>query len=272
MRLYPVGGAPWRRFVLAPIGGSWHRLPAVPIFSLRARRRRCRRRKAPCMPWPPRFAPSPRNSSVLPRPSPAASHRARGPLGSGRRRGSPPVLGRSLGLSPEKVKALLPVGARPPREQRRLIRRWRCPLRPRRDRRRPPRSGARFRWYWRPASRVDGSAAESSAIALSSTFPPIPVGSSSGIRHLRCLGHSRADLISVAFTKLLLTLRARFLRLPKIYALAPARWRGDLLVGVIGWFVPQVLGVGYGYVGDVLNGNMTLKLMLLLLVLESSSP
>jgi CIC family chloride channel protein len=32
--------------------------------------------------------------------------------------------------------------------------------------------------------------------------------------------------------------------------------------------VPQVLGVGYGYVGDVLNGNMGLKLMMLLLVLK----
>jgi CIC family chloride channel protein len=36
----------------------------------------------------------------------------------------------------------------------------------------------------------------------------------------------------------------------------------------MGWFVPQVLGVGYGYVGDVLNGNMALNLMLLLLVLK----
>ncbi len=33
-------------------------------------------------------------------------------------------------------------------------------------------------------------------------------------------------------------------------------------------FVPQILGVGYKYVGDVLNGGMALKLMLLLLVLK----
>ena len=32
--------------------------------------------------------------------------------------------------------------------------------------------------------------------------------------------------------------------------------------------MPQVLGVGYGYVGDVLNGHMALNLMLLLLVLK----
>jgi chloride channel protein, CIC family len=36
----------------------------------------------------------------------------------------------------------------------------------------------------------------------------------------------------------------------------------------LGWFVPQVLGVGYGYVGDALNGNMALKLMALLVVLK----
>lgn len=74
-------------------------------------------------------------------------------------------------------------------------------------------------------------------------------------------------LVSVAFTKLLLGMRARFLRLP-----ANTAWFhpvvGGLLVGLIGWFVPQVLGVGYGYVGDALNGTMALKLMLALVVLK----
>jgi chloride channel protein, CIC family len=41
-----------------------------------------------------------------------------------------------------------------------------------------------------------------------------------------------------------------------------------LLVGAMGWFVPQVLGVGYGYVGDALNGRMAFKLMMLLVVLK----
>jgi CIC family chloride channel protein len=41
-----------------------------------------------------------------------------------------------------------------------------------------------------------------------------------------------------------------------------------LLVGLMGWFVPQVLGVGYGYVGDALNGRMAFNLMLLLVVLK----
>ncbi len=74
-------------------------------------------------------------------------------------------------------------------------------------------------------------------------------------------------LVSVAFTKLLLGMRARFLRFPqKTLWFQPVV--GGLLVGLIGWFVPQVLGVGYGYVGDALNGNMAFKMMLLLVVLK----
>jgi CIC family chloride channel protein len=42
---------------------------------------------------------------------------------------------------------------------------------------------------------------------------------------------------------------------------------GGLLVGVVGWFVPQILGVGYSHVGAALNGGMEVKLMVLLLVL-----
>ena len=38
--------------------------------------------------------------------------------------------------------------------------------------------------------------------------------------------------------------------------------------GSIGWLVPQVLGVGYTYVGSALDGTMALKLMLLLVVLK----
>ena len=43
---------------------------------------------------------------------------------------------------------------------------------------------------------------------------------------------------------------------------------GGVTVGLMGWFVPQVLGVGYTYVGSALNGAMALKLMLLLVVLK----
>jgi CIC family chloride channel protein len=74
-------------------------------------------------------------------------------------------------------------------------------------------------------------------------------------------------LVSVAFTKLLLRMREEFLRLPKwtgwFQPLA-----GGLATGLIAWGLPQVLGVGYGYVGDALNGKMALQLMALLVVFK----
>jgi len=73
--------------------------------------------------------------------------------------------------------------------------------------------------------------------------------------------------LSVAFTKLLLGMRAYFLSLPK----KTWWWHpvvGGLTVGLMGFFVPQLLGVGYVYVGNALNGSMALKLMLLLIVLK----
>src|SRR5439155_13914990 len=69
------------------------------------------------------------------------------------------------------------------------------------------------------------------------------------------------------FTRLLLGLRKKFLAAPR-----RTLWfqpvAGGLLVGLMGWFVPQSLGVGYKYVGDALNGHMVWSLMALLLVLK----
>jgi CIC family chloride channel protein len=74
-------------------------------------------------------------------------------------------------------------------------------------------------------------------------------------------------LVSVAFTKLLLGLRSRFLRFPrKTLWFQPVA--GGLCVGITGWFIPQILGVGYKHVGEALNGGMALKLMALLLVFK----
>ena len=74
-------------------------------------------------------------------------------------------------------------------------------------------------------------------------------------------------LVSVAFVKLLLRLRAGFLRLPP----ATRPWQplaGGLAVGLLGWFVPEVLGVGYAHVGEALNGKLLLGGMALLLLLK----
>lgn len=74
--------------------------------------------------------------------------------------------------------------------------------------------------------------------------------------------------LSVAFSKSLLALRERlFLRLPR-----KSLWyqpvAGGIVVGLMGLFVPQVLGVGYNHVGSVLNGGMAFRLMVLLLVMK----
>jgi CIC family chloride channel protein len=74
-------------------------------------------------------------------------------------------------------------------------------------------------------------------------------------------------LVSVAFTKLLLWMRGWFLKLP-IRTVWFQPLAGGLVVGVMGWFVPEVLGVGYRYVGDALNGRMAIELMAILFVLK----
>jgi CIC family chloride channel protein len=72
---------------------------------------------------------------------------------------------------------------------------------------------------------------------------------------------------SVAFVKLTLYIRSQFLRLPR-----DTQWlhpvAGGLTVGALSLFVPQVLGVGYDYVGQVLNGEITLLFVSTLLGLK----
>jgi CIC family chloride channel protein len=43
---------------------------------------------------------------------------------------------------------------------------------------------------------------------------------------------------------------------------------GGLVVGVAGWAVPEVLGVGYGHINDLLNGKMAIELAALLVLLK----
>jgi chloride channel protein, CIC family len=73
--------------------------------------------------------------------------------------------------------------------------------------------------------------------------------------------------VSVAFVKLLLGIRKYCLGMPRV-----TEWwqpaMGGLAVGLMGWFVPDVLGVGYGHVSEALNGQMALELMALLVVLK----
>ena len=74
-------------------------------------------------------------------------------------------------------------------------------------------------------------------------------------------------LVSVAFVKLLLWQRRWFLSLP-----ISTRWfqpvAGGITVGLLGWFAPDVLGVGYGAVSQALNGHLVLGTMALLVCLK----
>jgi chloride channel protein, CIC family len=264
-RLYPAGGAAWRR-LLVPIAGS-----ALMGYLL------CR------------FFPDARGSGV---PQTKAALYARGgrislgtvfgkffctsatlasgiPLGREGPAvqvgaGIASVLGRKLGLRPEKVKALIPVGA----------------------------AAAVAAAFNTPLAAVLFALEEVVGDMHAPVLGSVVLASATSWAMLRLLlGNDplfqvpqyqlvhpgevgiyailgvAGGFVSVAFTKLLLWMRARFLRFPrKTVWFQPVA--GGLTVGLMGWFVPQLLGVGYKHVGEVLNGGMALRLMILLLVLK----
>jgi CIC family chloride channel protein len=72
---------------------------------------------------------------------------------------------------------------------------------------------------------------------------------------------------SVWFVKLLLGLRQRFMDLPK-WTVWFQPVAGGLTVGLMGYFLPQVLGVGYSEVERVLAGDVVLKVVVILAVLK----
>jgi CIC family chloride channel protein len=174
------------------------------------------------------------------------------------------VLGRRMGLRPEKVKALIPVGAAAA-----IAAAFNTPL-----------AAVLFSLeeimgdLHAPVlgSAVLASATSWMVLRLSlGNNPLFKVPQYQLVHPLELAVYAvlgvAGGLLSAVFSKLLLGMRERFLRLPK-----RTLWfqpvAGGLLVGLLGWFVPQVLGVGYGYVGDALNGRMALNLMLVLVVLK----
>ncbi|MEO5816769.1 MAG: chloride channel protein, partial [Gemmatimonadaceae bacterium] len=74
-------------------------------------------------------------------------------------------------------------------------------------------------------------------------------------------------LVSVGFVKMLLRMRRFFLALPR-----RTRWiqpmAGGLAVGLLGFFVPQVLGVGYDQVDRVLSGDMVFRFVVVIAALK----
>jgi CIC family chloride channel protein len=265
MRLYPVGGARWRRLLL-PVGGSLGIGYLLYRYFPNARGSGVPQTKAALFARGGRitmrtvigkfFCTSATLASGIPlgREGPSVQVGA----------GIASVLGRRLGLRPEKVKALLPVGA----------------------------AAAIAAAFNTPLAAVLFALEEIMGDLHASVLGSVVLASATSWLVLRLvLGNHplfrvpqyqlvhplefaiyallgvAGGLISVAFTKLLLGMRERFLRFPQNTVwFQPVA--GGLLVGLMGWFVPQVLGVGYGYVGDVLNGRMALNLMVLLVVLK----
>jgi len=72
---------------------------------------------------------------------------------------------------------------------------------------------------------------------------------------------------AVLFSKALYWVEDQFEKLP----LDPFWWPaiGALGLGMIGYFVPRVLGVGYDAIGDILNANLALKLLLVVIIAKA---
>ena len=74
---------------------------------------------------------------------------------------------------------------------------------------------------------------------------------------------------AVVFTKVLYFVEDGFdhLRVPELWH--PAI--GALALGVIGFFVPRILGVGYDTLGDILNNSLALKLLILVALCKAAA-
>src|SRR5437773_3677079 len=257
-RLYPAGGAAWRR-LLVPVTGSLGMGFLLFRYFPEARGSGVPQTKAALFAREGRitlgtvvgkfFCTSATLASGIPlgREGPAVQVGA----------GLASVLGRKLGLRPEKVKALLPVGA----------------------------AAAIAAAFNTPLAAVLFALEEVVGDLHAPVLGSVVLASATSWAMLRLLlGNNplfhvpqyqlvnpaefgiyallgvAGGFVSVAFTKLLLWMRARFLKFPKkTLWFQPAA--GGVMVGIMGWFVPQLLGVGYKHVGDALNGGMALKLV-----------
>src|SRR6266567_1610697 len=74
-------------------------------------------------------------------------------------------------------------------------------------------------------------------------------------------------LAAVGFSRLLYWTEDQFERLPLDELWWPAI--GALGLGIIGYFVPRVLGVGYDTISDILNANLALKLLIIVMIAKA---
>jgi chloride channel protein, CIC family len=76
-------------------------------------------------------------------------------------------------------------------------------------------------------------------------------------------------LAAYAFSKSLYWVEDQFEKLP----FDPLWWpaAGALVLGVIGYFVPRVLGVGYDTISDILHANLAWKLLLIIMLAKAAA-
>jgi CBS domain-containing protein len=74
-------------------------------------------------------------------------------------------------------------------------------------------------------------------------------------------------LAAVGFSKLLYWTEDQFEKLPIDELWWPAI--GAIGLGIIGYFVPRVLGVGYDTISDILNANLALKLLVVVMLAKA---
>jgi chloride channel protein, CIC family len=265
MRLYPVGSAAWRR-VLIPVAGSLGMGYLLFRYFPDARGSGVPQTKAALYARDgvitlrtvvgKFFCTATTLASGIPLGREGPSVQVGGGIAS--------VLGRRLGLRPENVKALIPVGA----------------------------AAAIAAAFNTPLAAVVFALEEIVGDLNAPVLGGVVLASATSWLVLKlCLGNNPlfevpqyqlvhpaefliyavlgvvGGFVSVVFTKMLLGMRLRFRMFPTW-----TRWfqpaAGGLVAGLIAWRVPQVLGVGYGYVGDALNNKMTLELMALLIVFK----
>jgi CIC family chloride channel protein len=264
-RLYPPGGAAWRR-VLVPVAGSLIMGYLLYRFFPNARGSGVPQTKAALYARGGRISLRTVIGKFLCTSATLASGLPLGREGPAVQVGGgiASVLGRWLGLRPDKVKALIPIGA----------------------------AAAIAAAFNTPLAAVLFTLEEVVGDLHAPVLGSVVLASATSWAMLRLLlgndplfqvpqyqlAHPEefgiyavlgvaGGFVSVTFVKLLVWMRARFLRFPK-----RTLWfqpvAGGLTIGLMGWFVPQILGVGYKHVGEVLNGRFALKLMILLLVLK----
>jgi H+/Cl- antiporter ClcA/CBS domain-containing protein len=87
-----------------------------------------------------------------------------------------------------------------------------------------------------------------------------------GLPYYLLLG-ALSGVAAICFTKALYWVEDQFEKLPIDDLWHPAI--GALGLGIIGYFVPRVLGVGYDTISDILNNNLALKVLLLVAICKA---